>query len=35
MQIRHRGLTFKTPVSGDCGHRGHMGVGHMDLSELT
>jgi hypothetical protein len=34
MQIRHRGSTFKTPVSGDCGHHGPMGIGHMDLPSL-
>jgi hypothetical protein len=31
----HRGSTFKAPVSGDCGHHGHVGVGHTHLPELT
>jgi hypothetical protein len=35
MKIWHRGSTFKTPVSGDCGHHGPMGVGHTDLLELS
>jgi hypothetical protein len=26
MQIQHRGSTFTTPVSGDCGHHGHVGL---------
>jgi hypothetical protein len=35
MQIQHRGSTFKSPVSGDCGHHGHVGIGHTHLLELT
>jgi hypothetical protein len=34
--VRHnanltQGVNFQTPMSGDCGHRGHVGVGHTDL----
>jgi hypothetical protein len=34
MQIRHRGSTFKTPMLGDCGHHGHMGIGHTTFQSL-
>jgi hypothetical protein len=37
--VRHnanptQGVNFQTPVSGDCGHRGHVGVGHTHLQSL-
>jgi hypothetical protein len=35
MQIQHRGGNFKSPMSEDFGHHGHVGVGHTHLSELT